>query len=514
MQQPGPGIAAYRALGVEPDATPSQIKRAYHKLALRYHPDKNPAAGERFNEISSAYSLLSDPQKRQLYDQFGDTGVQMIDAMAQTGLPRWLFLPAAQRIACGLVSTALVVFVVLLPLSILMRAENEDGWPWVVVLIPLWLLDALYGLALAIRLVAALRGTSRDEAADTHPALGVRPTLIAIGVYLCVVGAQVLLTMRLSSTAETCLLSYTLSLVPLYVALLPTAIPSLIIVATSLWRRMRPTPQHPAPTCVQLVPHLVGLGGTLLVASTVALAALNGDAVLDLNWWIVLAPTWLHCALLWLRWLLAVRSLSQQTQQTPPPSEEERTAKMGGLFVAGGLGALLTISLLLLSLRVGGQAHYPAPVIFAPVFGVLAFGCCCCCCIACVANAVSRAQRNAEGGHPPYTDLRDEEAPPPNTPGADGAAGSGGGGAGGDCGSARPTMPASPPTRATPEEASRMAEAVDLGQSIATGPKPLDAMSTRELKEELTSRGVDHEHCLEKGELMSLLAATRSASGK
>jgi hypothetical protein len=138
----------------------------------------------------SAYSLLSDPQKRQLYDQFGDTGVQMIDAMAQTGLPRWLFLPAAQRIACGLVSTALVVFVVLLPLSILMRAENEDGWPWVVVLIPLWLLDALYGLALAIRLVAALRGTSRDEAADTHPALGVRPTLIAIGVYLCVVGAQ------------------------------------------------------------------------------------------------------------------------------------------------------------------------------------------------------------------------------------------------------------------------------------------------------------------------------------
>jgi DnaJ-class molecular chaperone len=57
----------YEALGVAPAATASEIKRAYHKLALRYHPDKNPDAGERFNEISSAYALLSDPRKRQLY---------------------------------------------------------------------------------------------------------------------------------------------------------------------------------------------------------------------------------------------------------------------------------------------------------------------------------------------------------------------------------------------------------------------------------------------------------------
>ena len=44
----------------------------------------------------SAYTLLSDPRKRQLYDQFGDSGVQMIDTLKQAGLPEWLLLPAAQ----------------------------------------------------------------------------------------------------------------------------------------------------------------------------------------------------------------------------------------------------------------------------------------------------------------------------------------------------------------------------------------------------------------------------------
>ena len=66
-EQPGNANRLYRALGVEPGAGASDIKKAYHRAALKYHPDKNPLAGERFNEIASAYALLSDPRKRQLY---------------------------------------------------------------------------------------------------------------------------------------------------------------------------------------------------------------------------------------------------------------------------------------------------------------------------------------------------------------------------------------------------------------------------------------------------------------
>ncbi len=69
----------YEILGVSKNATPEELKKAYKKQALKYHPDRNKGdkeAENKFKEINQAYEVLSDPEKKQIYDQFGEDGLK------------------------------------------------------------------------------------------------------------------------------------------------------------------------------------------------------------------------------------------------------------------------------------------------------------------------------------------------------------------------------------------------------------------------------------------------------
>src|SRR5437868_7394348 len=78
----------YEVLGVSRTASESEIKSAYRKLAIKYHPDKNPGdkeAEEKFKEAAEAYSVLSDQNQRARFDRFGHAGVGSSAASSGAG---------------------------------------------------------------------------------------------------------------------------------------------------------------------------------------------------------------------------------------------------------------------------------------------------------------------------------------------------------------------------------------------------------------------------------------------
>lgn len=85
------GVDYYNILKVDKNATEDDLKKSYRKLAMKWHPDKNPnnkkEAEAKFKQISEAYEVLSDPQKRAIYDQYGEEGLKDMPPPGNGGFP-------------------------------------------------------------------------------------------------------------------------------------------------------------------------------------------------------------------------------------------------------------------------------------------------------------------------------------------------------------------------------------------------------------------------------------------
>ena len=319
---------------------------------------------------------------------------------------------------------------------------------------------------------------------------------------------------------------YSAALAPLVALLLPSLLGGSARLATGVWKRARASKED-AASLPALDTLLTTVASPILLVSATALVGLQLDGVVALSWWVVLSPLWLLVGL----GARGAKRVQKMLGGATDRSEEEKAARKTAAVLLGASVCVLGTCLLLLCLLLGGQAHYGAAVVFTPLFAVLGLCLCCVCCAACCGPLVARAKQAQEeqeraaaaaaaaaaaggsagstSGHGPSADVEagasagvdgsgtvspeeDPSAPliPGNTRGGKGAA------------------------KVTPVKAG-VSDTVTLGQQLRGSGTPVpegaSGMSTKELKRELDARGVAHEHCLEKSELLDLLYATAAA---
>ncbi|XP_055788693.1 dnaJ homolog subfamily C member 5-like isoform X2 [Salvelinus fontinalis] len=89
------GDSLYLVLGIDKNATPEDIKKSYRKLALKFHPDKNPdnpEAADKFKEINNAHSILNDCTKRNIYDKYGSLGLYVAEQFGEENVNTYFVL--------------------------------------------------------------------------------------------------------------------------------------------------------------------------------------------------------------------------------------------------------------------------------------------------------------------------------------------------------------------------------------------------------------------------------------
>mmetsp|Transcript_5881 Transcript_5881/g.17405 ORF Transcript_5881/g.17405 Transcript_5881/m.17405 type:complete len:439 (+) Transcript_5881:561-1877(+) len=371
MQQPeGGNVRYYQILGLpRTDASPADIKRGYKKMSLKYHPDRNPEdpdATTKFQEVSHAYSVLSQPRLRQVYDSYGDQGLKMYEsymsfAEAEDGSK----LPVGPVMLLMLIClsiTFIVGLVTAFGIMLLLKLNDSIETSFVILFTPLWVLDAIVLLCIYVAFMAA-----RSRAA----AIG-----IVLVQLLAFTAFEVLLALRQDNTVG---LSYAIVFTPLY------ALEGVLAARAAMAARPSTYDGDRAAgnTLLSYPLYVMRLASWVLArASLYVLLALRLDGTITCLYTIVLLPLWL---LVCMEFFLSCASARADSQSERAPVLKQLA--LGRSVVA--LFCALILVLLCVKLDAGSVSWMS---IFWPLFLASSIYFCCCCCLCCALSLAPRAE--------------------------------------------------------------------------------------------------------------------------
>eukprot|EP00908_Phaeocystis_cordata_P027144 Transcript_9681.p1 GENE.Transcript_9681~~Transcript_9681.p1 ORF type:complete len:434 (-),score=180.71 Transcript_9681:61-1362(-) len=354
----------YQILGLRrTDVTQDEVKRAYKRLSLKFHPDRNrddPNTTAKFQEISTAYNVLSSPRKRQIYDAYGEQGLKMYDsymsfADSDDDSSKMPLQPVTMLLMVCVGISVLIFMSAAFGMLLLLYLSGSISPPLAVVFLPLWLVAAGGLCCLSVSLVGSRTNQTNLAVATLQ--------------LLCAVAFLILLCVRADSDQH---LAYTWVFSPLF----------LLEATNTLQAIMRCRKEaHEAEVAIGRTTHsyalhmmrVLGWAGARLATALLLPIRLDGGLA-SASWSLVLLP-------LWLLVLLEVCLGCCGLQKREAEGEREvllRQMSIARLVVTFLLGTLL----LLLCLRLDG--HMASWLwIMLPLFVASGLYFCCCSCLCC-----------------------------------------------------------------------------------------------------------------------------------
>lgn len=402
QQTSGSKATLYSVLGVKQSASASQIKKAYHKKALRCHPDKHsgdPAKTREFQIISNAYNVLKDEKKRKMYDQLGEEGVRMMEQGMQAVSPEMvaaMFMQTTprQKAVLAMIICAIVSFGWLFPVFVSLEVDEKVGWSWATAFTPLWIIDA-FGICCCMGCLQGLWQGAADDAGLTpeqrrQHTLG---TISFCGGFILLLLQQVGLVLRLDHHVDWDWTTVLLPWIALEIAWLLMAVVGskdkfVIFADVKVADR-----QGVRSTCnfyLFLLSQCISGGARLWFA--ILLAAKLDDDIEDATWWVAFAPFWISFALKAVSYVWRYRMVNAREAQKLADQRAGVSAGAAGqddeygmsdskaaIKTAMGSDVLLFLTLLLTCFKANGSS-FSTMYIYIPFAIPITCVCCGMCC--------------------------------------------------------------------------------------------------------------------------------------